>query len=306
MSASFPLMIKLFILMAIGFAGNKIGIINETVKTQLSRVLVNIILPVGMIASSQQEFSLMEAKGVVFVIVFSLLYYILMMGLGIFLCKSGKVSAMEVLLVTFANTAFLGIPIAAEIAGSTGVLYAVIFNSIFDFVYFSLGMYLLKNSERTTFSLQDIKEVVNNPMTWIAIITILLYLMPFRFPGVVTDSLESLGNTMMPVSTLVIGAQIADMPIKRIFTDKKAYVLSGLRMIVIPFVVIFIMKLLNAEFTIAATVIALSAMPSGSLNVIMAERYRSDVELATTTVMQTTVFMLFTLPVVIYFVSANF
>ncbi len=306
MSASFPLMIKLFILMAIGFAGNKIGIINETVKTQLSRVLVNIILPVGMIASSQQEFSLMQAKGVLWMIIISLLYYIVMMGIGIFLCKSGKISAIEVLLVTFANTAFLGIPIASEIAGSTGVLYAVIFNSIFDLIYFSLGMYLLKNSNRTTFSFRDIKEVVNNPMTWIAILTILLYLVPFRFPLVVTEAFDSLGNTMMPVSTLVIGAQIADMPIKRIFTDKRAYVLSMVRMVVIPALVLWLMKLLMVDREVAITVIVLSAMPSGSLNVIMAERYESDVELATTTVMQSTIFMLVTLPVIIYFVSANF
>lgn len=40
------------------------------------------------------------------------------------------------------------------------------------------------------------------------------------------------------------------------------------------------MKLIGVKFEVAATVVILSAMPSGSLNVVMAQKYKNNPEFA--------------------------
>ncbi len=309
MAVSVRLTIKIGILIAIGFASGRVGIIDQSAREKMSDILIKILLPVSMIASSQQEFSISNAGGALEILVFAFIYYIIMFGSGIWILKllgrDKRRMAIEILLVTFANTAFLGIPILSEIAGDVGVLYAVIFNCVFDLVYFSIGMYMLQEAVHEQKSDFKITHLLRDPLTWVAIITIFLYIFPYRFPGIITESLDSLGSAMMPISMLIIGAQIAGMNYKELFVNRRAYILSFMKMLIIPMIVLIIMRLIGANMEITATMVILSAMPSGSLNIIMAEKYRIEPELATATVMQTTLVMLFTLPLFTQIISMN-
>ena len=300
MSVSVSLTIKIGILIAIGFASGRAGIIDQNAREKLSDVLIKLLLPVSMIASSQQEFTIRNAGGAFEILLLALIYYIVMFGFGIWILKVFKRDkrrmAIEILLVTFANTAFLGIPILSEISGDVGVLYAVIFNCVFDLVYFSIGMYMLQEAVHEQKPDFKIMYLLRDPLIWVAIITIFLYIFPYRFPGIITESLDSLGSAMMPISMLIIGAQIASMNYRQLFVNRRAYMLSVMKMLIIPMTVQVLMKFIGANTDITATMVILSAMPSGSLNIIMAEKYKIEPEFATATVMQTTFVMLFTLP----------
>ena len=57
------LTLKIFIIMAIGFGAKKFGIIDEQCKDKMSSLLVNLLLPVSMLASSQQAFNMENLKG---------------------------------------------------------------------------------------------------------------------------------------------------------------------------------------------------------------------------------------------------
>ena len=91
---------------------------------------------------------------------------------------------------------------------------------------------------------------------------------------------------MMPVSMLVIGAEIAGMNIKTVIGHKSAYSVSMLRMILFPILTYVVMKIINVDFEVRATAVILAAMPSGSLTVIMAQKYKNNIEFATSAVMQ--------------------
>ena len=70
------LTLKIFIIMAIGFGAKKFGIIDEQCKDKMSSLLVNLLLPVSMLASSQQAFNMENLKGVVLIAVITVLYYV--------------------------------------------------------------------------------------------------------------------------------------------------------------------------------------------------------------------------------------
>ena len=97
------------------------------------------------------------------------------------------------------------------------------------------------------------------------------------FPGSCHGSLRMLGDTMMPVSMLIIGAEIAEMDLRTILTDRSAYGVSLLRMVVFPAVTLLVMRVLGVDYEVAATAVVLGAMPSGSLNVIMAQKYHTHI-----------------------------
>lgn len=144
------------------------------------------------------------------------------------------------------------------------------------------------------------RGLFSNVMIWVAVATVVIYMMPWRFPAVVTEALRMLGDTMMPVSMLIIGAEIAEMDLRTILTDRSAYGVSLLRMVVFPAVTLLVMRVLGVDYEVAATAVVLGAMPSGSLNVIMAQKYHTHPAFAATAVMQNTILMIVTLPLFLY------
>lgn len=295
MNLVLELTIKIMILAAIGFAAAKAGIIDDTGKEKLSSLLVNLLLPVSMIASSQQPFGMEHLKGAGSIVGIALIYYFLAFVIGIAVGRLTKMNAdrtaMFTLLITFANTGFIGMPLLGQVIGETGTFYGAIYNSVFDVLYFSVGIYVLQGNGH-----MDSRSCLCNPMIWIAIITVFLYVLPWRFPTVITDSLTILGDCMMPVSMLIIGAEIAGMKVKRVLTDRASYGVSLFRMFLCPMITFCVMKLLHVEFEVAATAVVLCAMPSASLNVIMGQKYKNNAEFAAATVMQNTMIMIGTLP----------
>ncbi len=318
---------KIIILLIVGIIACRYGLLNKEAREYLSGLLINIILPASMLSSSQQEFNTSYLSDIGQIALIAIAYYVVVFILAFLFLRIPKFKkkfvAISTLLIGFANTAFLGIPLLTEITGPTGTLFAVIFNCFFNIFYFTLGMYMIENASHdkvVEFSDENykdaediysgslIKKIVNfdwkqllgSPVAIVSILTIILYVLPFRFPVVLGETLNALGSTMMPISMLIIGSQIYEMDIKKLFNDWKVYVMSFVRMLLIPVVMLVIMLLIHASFEVATTIVVLSAMPSGSLNVIMAEKYDSYPDFATATVMQTTLLMIITLPVFTY------
>lgn len=298
MSLIWNLTIEIFVLMGIGFAAKKLGLVDETCKEKLSDLLVNLLLPASMIASSQQAFAWEKLRGAGEIAVIAAVYYLLIFLIGKALGKAAHFptskSAVFTLLIGFANTGFIGIPLLTQLLGGSGTLYGAIYNSVFDLFYFSYGMYLLRRGEKEKFRLRG---MVSSPIIWIAVATVVIYVLPWRFPAAVTEALSMLGDAMMPVSMLVIGAELAGMRAKTILLDRSAYGVTLLRMFLFPAATLLVMLLLGADHEVAVTAVILSAMPSGTLNVIMAQKYHSHPDFATAAVMQNTLAMLVTLPV---------
>ncbi|MGN0378372.1 MAG: hypothetical protein ACI4EU_02150, partial [Butyrivibrio sp.] len=68
----------------------------------------------------------------------------------------------------------------------------------------------------------------------------------------------------------------------------------------IPAATFALMKFIHMEYEVAVTAVLLSAMPSASLNVVMSQKYKNNTEFAATVIMQNTILMIATLPVITY------
>lgn len=308
------LITKIFILLLVGWGAAKLGVMDEVTQDKLSGVLVNIALPASMLASSQSAFSKtnMEGMGIIGAMTFIMYAVVFMVGILYQRMRKGDLLKQNIMLliVAFANTGFLGIPIVTEMVGSTGTLYAVIYNIVFDLIYFSIGLYLLQssgnqNSENGKKGI-DLKVLLGNHMVWVSLAVVILYVIPFRFPAAVTESFDLLGGMMMPISMLIIGAQLSSVKFKELLVCKEGIVLTILRMILVPALTVAAMWLIKPSKEIAYTMILLSAIPSASLNVIMARKYKAYPELATIAVTQNTVVFVVVFPVVCYLLTMMF
>lgn len=291
------MMIKVVLLVALGYGLKKKGKISEELDKGLSGLLVNVIFPISVIASANNEFSLDKLRNILIIMAVALIYYI---GAILLSTRLGKLMGLDrekrpifMTMCSFANTGFIGIPIVLELYGTEGMLYAVIYNMFYQLFFFSYGIAMLSGDGK--FRLKD----AWNPCIQSALLAILIFLLPVKLPGPVQDTVETIGNMVVPLSMLIIGFGLSEIRFRDIFCDAKAYVVSLMRLVIFPILVLLGCILCGAGRELTMIAMIMSGIPSGSMNVIMAKQYGCDTDFATRSVVQSMIFGVISIPLMI-------
>lgn len=294
----FNLLGKIAVMVLFGYLLKKTGIINEELQKGLSNLLLKAILPASILSSSANEFSKESAMGLGITAIACSIYYLLTLIICHFIGKSFKTDddskKIFVTMSVFANVGFMGFPVISELFGSNGMLYAVIYNMIFQLFFFTYGINLLSSQGKL-----DLSSIFKSPVTLTSLIAIIIYISPYRFPSFINESLSTIGEIMVPLSMMIIGCTLVGINLKDILKDKYSYLVSLLRLIIFPIATIVIFKLSGVKSDAAPVIAILTALPSGSLNVILAQQYDCNPQYAARTVIQSMLLMIFTLPFII-------
>ena len=87
-------------------------------------------------------------------------------------------------------------------------------------------------------------------------IGIFLFVSKIQLPSIIQGTLNRLGSMIGPLSMLVIGMSLGNINLKSLFMEKRTYLISVLRLIVFPIVMIIILVILSRRaFLIVYTVI---------------------------------------------------
>ncbi|MGN0242236.1 MAG: AEC family transporter [Candidatus Weimeria sp.] len=303
----YGILVELLIFVLIGFAFSRFHILQSDMSSKLSALLLKMILPFSLIASSQQEFSIHAIKGILLSIVLSILFYILSFTtlrlLLPFIFHSKEIPAAAYDLCAFANVGFLGFAVTPLIFGDSGTLFTISHNFIFQLLFFTIGMDMF---EETTHSLKDNlspKAIFTNKIILVSILSMVLYILPFRFPKVITVSISAIGSMMTPLSLIIVGLQIGALKLGTAFLDKKVISLTFFRMIVIPAIFFVVLFIIPFDSKVKSVAFILSAMPSGSLNAVIAERYQKDQVMTSSVVALTTILYFAMLPLDVTLIS---
>ncbi|MCH3964440.1 MAG: AEC family transporter [Clostridium sp.] len=276
----------------------KTNIINNEFQKELSNFLLKAVLPVSILSSSSNLFSPQLSKGLATTAVVCLIYYILTLILAHVITKLFRINNSHnkifITMSVFANVGFIGFPLAEQLYGNNGLLYTVVYNMFYQIFLFTYGINLLSDDKKT-----NLISIFKSPISLASFVTIAIYLSPYRFPKFISESMSAVGGMIVPLSMIIIGCTLVDMKPMEILKDKYAHFVTFIRLILFPAVVILLLQLLGVRGEVAIVIAILSSLPSGSLNVILAQQYNCNPEYAARTVVETMTFMVLTLPIVL-------
>ncbi len=213
----------------------------------------------------------------------------------------------------FSNSAFVGIPFIDMFTGgnSQATMYVIIFNVVFNLFLWTLGAYLI-TQDKTQISL---KKALLNPCVIGSAVGFLLFLVPqiniFNMP--IVAELQQIvvfsGNMTAPLSMLIVGVRVAELPVKKLFCDKDIYLAAFARLLLSPalsYLIILPFKLAGLfegdPYVLLASVIAMSMPPAASV-VAFAEKYDGERELAAAAYATGTLLSILTLPIVLVLIT---
>lgn len=294
--------ISLFFVILAGVYGVKRKFINDEIEKGLTKILINISLPLLIINSFSVEFdeSMKDTLGKAFI--YSFIFFIVGGIVSyIFLIPIKDKEKKRVLQFAnvFSNCGFIGIPIINSIYGAEGVVYASIFNMFFNIFVWSYGLALYTDK----LDKKSLKKIIFCPGIVAIYIGLPIMIFNIHIPECLAKSIGLIGNMTAPLSMIIIGCILTKINIKEAFKDWKVYYGSFIKLIIIPLTVFAIAKVLKDDSILIKTIIILQAMPAGTMASIMAEDLGKDSRFAAIIIFVNTLLSIITFPLILSIIS---
>ena len=295
----FSSLLELFLLVALGYGIRKIKLVGDKTIDELSEVLLKVILPLSVVSSGFDSTGGDGKNLVLSFLIISLCYIFFFvfsfLVLRVFVKEKGKRNIC-VNMCVFANTSFIGIPLTQVLFGSSGMIYAVVYNLMYNVFMFTYGITLFQERKEDKVNL---KNVFLDPLTVSSLVAILLFLFPIAIPSPIKGFLSSVGAVSGPLSMMLVGSWLMGVNGKKILIRPLSYLVSFLRLMILPLLVYFALSILSLDNTMKNTIVLMSALPIGTLNVIFAKKYGGDATLTNETMMQSLILSLVTIPLIV-------
>ena len=144
-------------------------------------------------------------------------------------------------------------------------------------------------------TVEIVKKIFNIGV--IACITaMLLYFLQTPVPSFLQAFITNLGNLTAPLSMMIIGASLAQMPLKELFLDKKLLLFSLVKLLLLPAVWMIMVNCVAEQEILRGVCLVMMATPAGSMTAMLAQQYGGDYETASRGVALTTVLSVITMP----------
>ena len=296
----FQTMLKLFLLLVLGFVLFKCHIFDEYTNKKISALIVNVASPMLIISSIAGVEG--NDKSIVFLMIGAgILMYIGFIILGKIINRifpfPKKDWPVYECMVVFANTGFMGYPVLLDVFGQEAVFYASLIHMAFNFFVYTYAIMCLTKGDNSEFKL-NFKQLLT-PGIVLIFIGILIYLFDIQLPSVLMDTINSVGSLTAPLSMMMIGSSLAVYPIKDSFTDWRSYVFAFVRLLIVPFVTMIVCRLLHINPYYANITIITNAMPVGSMVLMLATQYNANIKIVTRNIVVSTLLSVITIPIVV-------
>lgn len=284
----------MFLYLCIGYMLYKKKVITAHGSGEIGRLLLHVIMPAAIIKSYIKDYSGEMLAG--FLVSFGAALFALLLAMLISRLVFRHRSAIRQFGAAFSNAGFIGIPLVQMTLGEEAVFYVASFVAILNILQWTYGVFIM-TGDRTQISL---KKITTNPIAVSLAIGLLLFFLPVKLPAIVTGVIGTLASMNGPLAMIVLGAYLAQVPLKELFTDRLTYLCAAVRLILIPVLTMLCLFLIPEGFgTVRLAVMLAAAAPVGSNVAIFAQIYDKEYTDAVKDVCLSTVLSILTMPVVI-------
>lgn len=293
----------LTVLLAIGFFGGKIKLLDESATHHLSALIIKIGQPFLIINSiitqkctpdKLREGLTVFALGLVLHAAMALLAYFLAKPIGI--PDERKLSEYSMF---FSNCGFMGFPVIQSLYGDDALFCGAFYLMSFHLFVWTYGLVILARGR------EDIKitpkKILLNYGTVPCAIGFLLFATQIPLPGFVYSVSSYLAELCTPIAMLIAGANIARRSMKKMLTRGNLYYTSAVKLIIMPLITATVLYFIGLPDYLVIFATVMAAMPSASVITMFGEMYSISPGCAAELVGTSTIFSTATIvPVVSY------
>lgn len=207
----------------------------------------------------------------------------------------------------FTNTVLLGIPIVQRAYGVEALPILFLIIGFHAPSLMTVGMITMELSRRDgrplSIALLDAaKRIASNPLLIGIFCGVTLNLSGLHLPKVIEDATSMLVQAVLPTALFGLGAALTQYRIKKAVLPAAA--MTAIKTIMHPFLAwLLLVPILGVPHEISRAVVLLAAMPSGINAYIFATYFNRALDVATSTILLSTLFSIFSISFWLWFLS---
>ncbi len=244
-------MLVMFLCILVGFVLRKSQAAPENTATVLSKLEINLLLPALNLKTFLTYCTVESITSRWQMVLYGMVAVVLTMAMGIPLAKIFAKDKNERKIYRYslmiANFGFLGNAIVPAIMGDA---------AMYDYMLFTIPLNILLYAWAFNSLIPEGKgqkksvwKSLLNPTSVAMTVGIVLGLLGVgpKLPGFITTTLSNLSNCMGPLAMLLTGFVIGGYRLPELLRNKKVYLVTLLRLIVLPAVIMAVLWLLGAQ-----------------------------------------------------------
>ena len=286
--------LTLFLLMSVGFLFGRLGLLSGETLSQVSRVLLYVVTPCIMITSFEVERTPQVQGQLLTALAAMAGVYVLYMALSMLLFpREGEAHrGIFRFAAVYGNAGFMGLPLIQSALGDGAMISAVVGLAVFNTVTWTQGRALIGG--RSELSL---KKLALNPGILGFAGGLLLFFTGWRLPGPVDAAVGYLGSMNTPLAMVVIGGQMAQADLRLVFSTKKLYLVSAVKLLAVPLITAAVLLPFRLDPLIYVAAVILAGCPTAGATSLFAQSMGKDAAVAAQQVTLSTLLCIATLPV---------
>lgn len=292
-------MLVLAIIMGVGFVAGRQRVLERSTMQQMSTMITYVFNPMMMVSSAVSSLGSIDKDALYLLFGIVVGIYLVLMVLGwlvapLFDRTPGQRELYQ-LMFMFGNVGFMGIPVVRGVFGEACVVYVLAFVVGFNLFFYTYGVALMSGG---VLNAQTLKSALN-PGTICSLATLLLVIFEPPVPDFLATTAEYLGDLASPLAMLAVGVTIANADLKAIFTDRKVYLFTLVKMILIPLIALPLLKMTPFSREVIGVCLVEIGMPVANLVLIIGTEKKLDCANVSAAIIMTTLLSVITVPILV-------
>ena len=286
--------LTLFLLMSVGFLFGRMGLLSGDTLSQVSRILLYVVTPCIMLTSFEVERTAEnQAQLLAALAAMAGLYVAYMLLSQVLFPRAGEAhQGIMRFAAVYGNAGFMGLPLIQSVMGDEAMMVAVVGLGIFNAVSWTQGRALIGGRKELS-----LKKLALNPGIIGFVGGLLLYFTGWRFPGPLDSAVAYLGSLNTPLAMVVIGGQMAQADLVKVFSTRKLYLVSAVKPLAVPMLTALALLPFRPDPVIYVAAVILAGCPTAGATSLFAQSMGKDAALAAQQVTLSTLLCVVTLPV---------
>ena len=297
--------LSMILMIAAGFGAARAKIFPPGTDRALSTLTLYIICPCLMFSSMQMDYNSSMLNGFLLAAAAAALVNAFFILLSKLTGRIIRADSLERASMIYSNAGNLILPLISEVLGKEYLFYAGGYLAVQTVFFWTHGLALISGHPT-----KNLRKILTNPNIDALILGLIFFFLPIRLPGVLEQTIEKIGNTIGPISMIGIGIIMSGMPLARAITDRRAWLICILRLVLFPAAVIVLIALTGITRRFAWTGMVLiatelAASAPTAVNIAQTARiYDQDAAGAGQINVLSTILCIFTMPLMLMFYQA--
>ena len=294
--ATFSKMLMILFAISMGYLANRLKILDDGSNRKLTKLVLNITIP-GLILSAVMTGEAQPEVGTVLSVwKMAAVYYavelLAVLVVPALLGGTDRQKGVWRFSLLFTNAIFIGYSVLGALYGERAVFYAVLLTLPVNALSFSVGPLMLGGSRRFSW------KSLCTPSFLSSVLSLVIVLAGIQVPAYAGEVLGFVGDMTAPLSLLVLGSVLAGMPLGKVFAMPRIWVLSIVRLVAMPVLLLVCLRPLGLDPVVLSTGVIIMATPAAVNGFMLAIEHDGDSECMAQTIFLSTLCSIVTIPLV--------